>query len=245
MAEPMLDSGEDIARFLEEHEQEIVVALREGFRAEYPESESNAMDDDTMDRWSAVEIAEFCKVLRGGDPEIRQHNVYEGDTGQNVDELIQPITTFIEGRLFIARTIARVIWRNFNAPVQPSNRALTLVDAAMLRIIRANLASFTENELVDGSLMRTWDFSAKASRTRTTSRPVRTATPTQNAAPQLTQREKQIALLVAQGRTNGEIAAQLGLSQSTVKNRLVRIYDKLGVNTRVELTSRVMRDQLA
>ncbi|ACV22167.1 Uncharacterised protein [Slackia heliotrinireducens] len=134
MAEPMLNSGEDVARFLEEHEREIVVALREGFRAEYPESESNVMDDDTMDRWSAVEIAEFCSVLRGAEPKARRHNVYEGDTGQNVDELIQPITTFVEGRLFIARTIARVIWQNFNAPVQPGNHALDLLDAAMLRI---------------------------------------------------------------------------------------------------------------
>ena len=40
----------------------------------------------------------------------------------------------------------------------------------------------------------------------------------------------------------GYAAAQLGLAQSTVKNRLVRIFDKLGVNTRTELASWMMRE---
>jgi len=38
--------------------------------------------------------------------------------------------------------------------------------------------------------------------------------------------------LIAGGRTNGEIAAQLFLAEKTVKNHVNRIYSKLGVGSR-------------
>ncbi|HWR34465.1 MAG TPA: response regulator transcription factor [Clostridia bacterium] len=51
----------------------------------------------------------------------------------------------------------------------------------------------------------------------------------------LTQREQQIVPLIADGLTNREIAQKLNLSEHTVKNYLFRIYEKLGISSRVEL----------
>ena len=52
---------------------------------------------------------------------------------------------------------------------------------------------------------------------------------------QLSKREMEVVSCVAQGLTNREIAKSLGLSEHTVKNYLFRVYDKLGVSSRVEL----------
>lgn len=51
----------------------------------------------------------------------------------------------------------------------------------------------------------------------------------------LTQREETIVYLVAEGLRNREIAAQLHLSEHTVRNYLFRIFEKLGISSRSEL----------
>jgi len=52
---------------------------------------------------------------------------------------------------------------------------------------------------------------------------------------QLSKREFEVVQCVVQGMTNGEIAHRMGLSRHTIKNYLFRIFDKLGVSSRVEL----------
>jgi two-component system, NarL family, response regulator DegU len=51
----------------------------------------------------------------------------------------------------------------------------------------------------------------------------------------LTPREEQVVALVADGLSNREAAKELGLSEHTIKKYLLRIFDKLGISTRVEL----------
>jgi DNA-binding NarL/FixJ family response regulator len=51
----------------------------------------------------------------------------------------------------------------------------------------------------------------------------------------LSRRELEVVQSLAEGLTNQEIAARLGLSQHTVKNYLFRVFDKLGVSNRIEL----------
>jgi two-component system nitrate/nitrite response regulator NarL len=51
----------------------------------------------------------------------------------------------------------------------------------------------------------------------------------------LTPREEQVVALVADGLTNREVARELGLSEHTIKKYMLRIFDKLGISTRVEL----------
>ncbi len=56
---------------------------------------------------------------------------------------------------------------------------------------------------------------------------------------ELTPRELQVALLVAQGATNREAAASLFLTVKTIEFHLGHIYRKLGVRSRTELAHRL------
>ena len=48
----------------------------------------------------------------------------------------------------------------------------------------------------------------------------------------LTPRAAEVLLWVAQGKTNADVGAILGMSESTVKKHLVEIFEKLGVENR-------------
>lgn len=50
----------------------------------------------------------------------------------------------------------------------------------------------------------------------------------------LTPRELECLRLLASGLTNMEIAARLGIGYTSVRSYVVRIYDKLGINSRAQ-----------
>jgi two-component system, NarL family, nitrate/nitrite response regulator NarL len=52
---------------------------------------------------------------------------------------------------------------------------------------------------------------------------------------QLSQREREIIVLIAQGYKNKEIAEKMFITEQTVKNHLHNVFDKLGVSDRLEL----------
>lgn len=56
----------------------------------------------------------------------------------------------------------------------------------------------------------------------------------------LTPREVQIAQLVAQGRTNFEIGVELWITENSVKQALKRMFRKLDVSSRAEMTARFL-----
>ena len=57
----------------------------------------------------------------------------------------------------------------------------------------------------------------------------------------LTPRESQVVKLIAEGRSNREIAAELVISEKTVERHRANILEKLGMHDRVELTRYAIR----
>jgi two-component system nitrate/nitrite response regulator NarL len=64
-----------------------------------------------------------------------------------------------------------------------------------------------------------------------------------NADLNLTKREFEISTLVAAAQTNRQISRRLNLSEHTVKNYLFRIFEKVGVGSRIELAVYIMNLQ--
>ncbi|MFD1861205.1 DNA-binding response regulator [Aeromicrobium camelliae] len=65
------------------------------------------------------------------------------------------------------------------------------------------------------------------------------STEARKAIEQLTDREREVALSVARGASNAEIAAQLFMSVATVKVHLGHVFTKLGVTNRVQVAIRM------
>jgi two-component system, NarL family, nitrate/nitrite response regulator NarL len=74
-------------------------------------------------------------------------------------------------------------------------------------------------------------------------RPVQVGTATNSGMALLTPSEQQVVSLVGEGMKNREIAQQLGLTEHTVSNYLYRVFDKLGVSSRLELLLYAMSHQ--
>jgi DNA-binding NarL/FixJ family response regulator/tetratricopeptide (TPR) repeat protein len=57
----------------------------------------------------------------------------------------------------------------------------------------------------------------------------------------LSGRELEVAALVAEGRTNREIASELYISEKTIENHMSRIFEKLGVSKRAQVAREITR----
>jgi DNA-binding NarL/FixJ family response regulator len=92
-------------------------------------------------------------------------------------------------------------------------------------------AGLTQPELdAEGAVGRLMSLEGAAALARSVTRPVRQATPEG-----LTRREWEIVEMVAQGKTNGEIAAALVVSKRTVEKHIAHILNKLGVTNRPQV----------
>ncbi|MER7746728.1 response regulator transcription factor [Streptomyces bacillaris] len=64
-------------------------------------------------------------------------------------------------------------------------------------------------------------------------------------APQLSPREREVVVLLAEGLTNAEIATALSITVGTVKTHLTNVQAKLGARNRVEIAAWVWRNGVA
>jgi two-component system nitrate/nitrite response regulator NarL len=72
-----------------------------------------------------------------------------------------------------------------------------------------------------------------------------TAGSPQPEGPALSRREREVLSLVSDGCDNAEIAGRLYVSPSTVKNHVSRLFEKLGVDNRVQAATFAIREGLS
>jgi non-specific serine/threonine protein kinase len=113
----------------------------------------------------------------------------------------------------------------------------------------------TRQRLGSESFALAWDAGRRLSRGQVTSEalalrlgnasPNRVATTDSGAGAILTPREREVLRLVAQGRTNREIANTLFITHRTATTHVANILGKLGVDSRTEATAWAVREGLA
>ncbi|GIH76811.1 response regulator [Planobispora longispora] len=112
------------------------------------------------------------------------------------------------------------------AALRAGARGFLLKDAGPVLLSQAIRAAADGDALIAPSVTaRLLDAFADAGRSSPPAQPIET----------LTDREEQILLTVARGRTNNEIADELHISLSTVKSHIASLMAKLGVRNRVEI----------
>jgi len=67
-------------------------------------------------------------------------------------------------------------------------------------------------------------------------------TMTSHAHVAFTPREREIIRAILSAQSNKAIADSLGISEQSVKNRLTKLYRKLGISSRLELMRTLMKE---
>jgi len=132
----------------------------------------------------------------------------------------------------VADPIAVVIITTFDTDdnvygaLKAGARGFLLKDAPPEQLAEALRAAVRGDALIDpGVTARLLDRLANTERMATAAQPIEP----------LTDREEEVLVTVARGRTNGEIAAEHHISTSTVKFHLASLMTKIGGRNRVEL----------
>ncbi len=150
----------------------------------------------------------------------------------------QGLIAAARGDLPAARRALQRSAREHDRHAQPFELARTLlvggeIDRRAKRKADARASLEAANAVFDRLGAAIWSERARAELERIGGRP---AAPTE-----LTATERRVANLVAQGRSNKEVAEALFISVYTVEGNLTRIYRKLGIRSRTELAARVGR----
>lgn len=240
----------ELAAILTNNKDEVSAALEARYVEEYPKSRANGMDACNIHAWTVSSIEQLAHVIKTGEASTLTYRDAWGDAVEDVqDPVLTQFASFLSSILFQARVIASLLPRLCLQNEASFSEAVSSFESAVQDIISYNCRLYADDLCRPGTLRRSWDFSSGMT---PASEPAETPSKlhykadqqvnqdnTQN--PALTQRERQVLALVVEGKTNGEIAGLLKLSQNTVKNHVAHIFDKFGVNTRTELVSFILR----
>ncbi len=109
--------------------------------------------------------------------------------------------------------------------------ARTRLEEAVWQEERGKGRSMTLDQAVEYAL------SEEQERDAPTLVPVPEQQPHDEPTERLTAREQEVALLVARGLTNRQVAAELSISEHTAATHVRRIFKKLGLRSRAELAT--------
>ncbi len=220
------------AMLIRDAADEIVTVTMDQFSTRFPSSVTNRLPPSDYTRWVHREVEAFAAAVETGEIRNARYTDFYGQMVLGTSRLTSQVIDFVESRILLAEVVLAVVWRRAMAEPGEVAAAMGQIEDTVLRIVRANLRAFSEDGLRTGALTRHLDVGAGAEPDGAT------PPPGQDSATTLSLREREVLRLISEGRTNGQIASELFLSENTVKHHVSHLLDKLGANNRAELVSR-------
>jgi DNA-binding NarL/FixJ family response regulator len=200
------------------------------------------VDDDAL-------VRSALRLMLGGQPDLRVvGEAGDGAEALRMAESLRPDVVLMDIRMPVMTGLeaTRVLHRGSSPPAVI---VLTTFDADdhVVGAIAAGADGFLlkdtpPHEIVSAiRLVAEGEAMLSPSATRSLLRQVRAGAPDERAVAAasridlLTLREREVAMCVARGLSNAEIATELYLSVPTVKAHVSRLFDKLGVTNRVQI----------
>ena len=183
-------------------------------------------------------------MIKAGQPDFEVvGEAGDGVEAVNLVETLKPDIVLMDLRMPVMDGVAALGEIKAHSPeVQVLVLTTYDSDADILPAIEAGAAGYL---LKDSSRQELYDGIRAAARGETVLAPAVAARLVGKmrapAEEQLSSREVEVLQLVAEGESNGEIAAQLHISQATVKSHLVNIFGKLGVSDRTAAVTTALR----
>jgi DNA-binding CsgD family transcriptional regulator len=238
-----------LAQLVETHADVLAEEAISSFRTNYGFSNSGGVDEQGAHRWTMGEISSIVRQLESGRVDPKEYESVGGDMVLQHEEQLYQIDAYMECCLFFARLIAQVVWRECVGDTRVLNRLLATLEAFTQARIIANIDTFAQAISQPRTLIRSWHLGAPKTGTGPARASSVTEETSEDSATQgaegslsiLTPQERRMALLVANGKSNAEVASELGVRTSTVKNTLSRVYEKLHVASRVDLALMIAR----
>jgi len=189
--------------------------------------------------WSAVDLAEGWGQL--GTMAAALHDLVRIGDGHKAAKQLEGLAGDVEGDLMVARALyAKAV---ISGDPDTVAEASSTFEACGAQLFAAEAAVLEQRLSIDRGLHRRAAAAAvRAQHLAAACGDARTPAlvgPDEHA--RLSTREREVALLAAEGHSSREIAERLFLSTRTVDNHLQRVYLKLGVTGRRELVSHLAR----
>lgn len=264
----MENAQEALASFISENEESIAMELERRYVQDYPFSRSNQMDSSYVHQWTIDTLNTLATALVEDDPSRMSYRNAFGDALEDPHEpRLSLFTSNLSSMLFMGRVIAPSIMQiGTQSPAAPTMRDRTEMVGALEQFLQRSIANdcetFSREISQPGILQSSWQLAPSAPHgSAFADTPARRFLGVEHASmlkknatdvssedeitafandKKLSARERDVLRLVAEGKSNGEIAAALKLSQNTVKNHVSHIFDKSNVNSRVELISLIL-----
>jgi DNA-binding CsgD family transcriptional regulator/tetratricopeptide (TPR) repeat protein len=245
LAEARFESGDDPAGCRDEVLDAVggpeLEPVERGFKSHWYElltrMDLAAGDLEAADDWArrALEAAEGLGIAGRSAEALRARTAVElarGETKPAAASVLEAAELAAAGGLPIEEARCRTLAGRALAP-DDRDAAVAQLDAAVAVLDRLGAARYRDEAQRE----------LRALGKRTT-RPKRAGAVGEGVTA-LSQREREVASLVADGRTNKEIAGELYLSEKTVESHLSRIFGKLEVSKRAQVAAAMERQKAA